>query len=51
MTVASTVIARAFMTLENAISQIVQVFGFMRLGLIPNRRNGAESGPRNGIGT
>jgi len=28
----------------------VQVFGFIRLGLIPKRRNGAESGPRSGIG-
>ncbi|MFL6839913.1 MAG: hypothetical protein ACJ8FZ_21770 [Bradyrhizobium sp.] len=50
MTVVSMVTARAFMTFENAISQIVQVFGFMRLGLMPNKRNGAESGPRNGIG-
>ncbi|WP_300261364.1 hypothetical protein [Bradyrhizobium sp.] len=39
------------MTRVNAISQIVQVFGFMRLGLMPNSRNGADSGPRNGIGT
>jgi hypothetical protein len=41
---------RAFMTRENAISQMVQVFGFIRLGLMPNRRNGADNGPRSGIG-
>lgn len=50
MTVASIVTARAFITLEKAISQIVQVFGFIRLGLMPKRRNGAENGPRMGIG-
>ncbi|WP_284274706.1 hypothetical protein, partial [Bradyrhizobium iriomotense] len=40
---------RAFITCENAISQMVQVFGFIRLGLMPNRRNGADNGPRSGI--
>jgi len=50
ITVASIVIVRDFITFENAISQIVQVFGFIRLGLMPKRRNGIESGPRSGIG-
>jgi hypothetical protein len=50
MIVASIVIARAFITREKAISQIVQVFGFIRLGLMPTRRKGVESGPRSGIG-
>src|SRR5262249_59030980 len=51
MMVASIVTARAFMILEKAISQSVQVLGFMRLGLMPNTRNGTEKGPRKAIGT
>src|SRR6185369_12516314 len=51
MIVASIVTARAFMIRENAISQIVQVLGFIRLGLMPNTRNGTDSGPRNATGT
>src|SRR5919109_2258761 len=50
MMVASIVTARAFMILENAISQSVQVLGFMRLGLMPNTRNGTEKGPRKATG-
>src|SRR5215475_2703333 len=50
MMVASIVTARAFMILEKAISQSVQVLGFMRLGLMPNTRNGTENGPRKAIG-
>jgi hypothetical protein len=44
------VTARAFITLVNAISQMVQVFGFIRLGRMPNMRKGTENGPRNGTG-
>src|SRR5262245_20392494 len=51
MRVASMVTARAFMIFEKAISQIVQVLGFMRLGLMPNTRNGTANGPRRAIGT
>src|SRR6202008_5053237 len=50
MMVASIVIARAFMILENAISQSVQVLGFIRLGLMPNTRKGTENCPRDAIG-
>src|SRR5262249_45894159 len=50
MMVASIVTARAFMIFEKAISQSVQVLGFMRLGLTPNMRNGTENGPRKAIG-
>src|SRR6476661_8331518 len=50
MMVASIVTARAFMILENAISQSVQVLGFIRLGLMPNTRNGTEKGPRKATG-
>jgi hypothetical protein len=35
----------------NIISQIVQVFGFIRLGRMPKARNGAEAIPRKGTGT
>ena len=42
---------RAFITFVNISSQIVQVFGFIRLGRIPRARNGAEAMPRNGTGT
>ena len=38
------------MTLVNIISQIVQVFGFMRLGRIPKARNGTDATPRKGTG-
>ena len=36
--------------LENAISQIVQVLGFIRLGRNPTMRNGTDRGPRRAIG-
>jgi hypothetical protein len=38
------------MTFENIISQIVHVFGFMRLGRTPKARKGSEATPRKGIG-
>jgi hypothetical protein len=41
---------RDFISLANIISHIVQVFGFMRLGLTPKARNGIEATPRNGTG-
>ncbi|VTZ65369.1 hypothetical protein EMEDMD4_790393 [Sinorhizobium medicae] len=44
-------IFRAFITRVNMSSQIVQVFGFIRLGRIPNARKGMEAGPRRGTGT
>src|SRR3546814_592031 len=50
-TVASILILRVRMSRLNIISQSVQVFGFMRLGRMPAKRKGAESTPRNGIGT
>jgi len=50
MTVTSVVMLRAFMIFVKAISQIVQVFGFIRLGRMPNIRNGPDSNPRSGIG-
>jgi len=49
--VASIVIFRAFITLVNISSQIVQVLGFIRLGRMPNRRNGTENTPCRGTGT
>src|SRR5438552_14592819 len=42
---------RARMILVKASSQMVQVFGFMRLGLMPTTRNGAEAMPCNGTGS
>src|SRR6516225_4582572 len=42
---------RAFITLVNINSQIVQVFGFIRLGRMPKARKGAEAIPRKGTGT
>src|SRR5690348_15220528 len=45
------VILRARITFVNISSQIVHRFGFMRLGLMPNTRNGADSTPRSGTGT
>src|SRR5829696_1417194 len=51
MMVASIVILRARITLVNISSQMVQVFGFIRLGRMPNARNGAEITPRSGTGT
>src|SRR5438105_10885687 len=50
MMVASIVTARAFMRRENAISQSVQVLGFIRLGLRPTARYGTHKGPRRTIG-
>ena len=41
---------RALITVVNISSQIVQVFGFILLGRMPNARNGIESTPRNGMG-
>jgi hypothetical protein len=41
---------RAFMILANINSQIVHVFGFMRLGRMPKSRNGIAAMPRNGTG-
>jgi hypothetical protein len=41
---------RAFITLVNIISQIVQRLGFIRLGRIPTARNGADAIPRSGTG-
>jgi hypothetical protein len=41
---------RVFITLENINSQIVQVLGFIRLGRMPNNRNGTEATPRKGTG-
>src|SRR5215470_2319827 len=38
------VTARAFITLENAISQIVQVFGFIRLGFMPRDGTALKAG-------
>ena len=35
----------------NISSQIVQVLGFIRLGRIPNKRNGMAATPRSGIGS
>src|SRR6185295_7581748 len=49
--VASMVILRAFITFVNISSQIVQVLGFIRLGRMPNRRNGTDATPRSGTGT
>ena len=40
----------ARMILVNIISQIVHVFGFIRLGRMPNTRKGNEAMPRNGTG-
>jgi hypothetical protein len=34
----------------NIISQIVQMLGFIRLGLMPKARNGTDRPPRSGIG-
>src|SRR3954452_3108567 len=42
---------RRRMTTLNMSSQMVHRFGFIRLGLMPNRRKGSESGPRIGTGT
>jgi hypothetical protein len=50
-TVASTTIRRAFATRSNTTSQIVQVFGFMRLGRLPKMRKGMDTGPRSGAGS
>lgn len=41
---------RARITLANISSQMVQVLGFIRLGRMPNMRNGTESTPRSGTG-
>ena len=41
---------RAFITLVNIISQMVQVLGFIRLGRMPNARNGTDTTPRSGTG-
>jgi len=38
------------MTFVNIISQTVQVFGFIRLGRMPNMRKGNAARPRNGTG-
>jgi hypothetical protein len=35
---------------SNIISQMVQRLGFIRLGRMPNGRNGSDNGPRNGTG-
>src|SRR6478752_6712549 len=51
MMVASMVILRARITFVNINSQMVQVLGFIRLGRMPNARNGAEARPRIGTGT
>lgn len=40
----------AFITRVNMSSQIVQVFGFIRLGRMPKARKGMEAGPRRGTG-
>src|SRR6476620_2185773 len=50
MMVASMVILRARITFVNISSQMVQVWGFIRLGRMPKARNGAEITPRSGTG-
>src|SRR5438045_3677665 len=42
---------RCFLTRRKARSQIVQMFGFILLWVMPKIRNGTASGPRIGIGT
>jgi hypothetical protein len=39
------------MTRVNMSSHTVQVFGFIRLGRMPNMRKGMEARPRSGTGT
>ena len=48
--VASWVKWPAFFTFRKARSQMVQMFGFILLRVIPTIRNGSDSGPRIGIG-
>jgi hypothetical protein len=38
------------MTFVNIISQTVHVFGFIRLGRMPNTQKGSAATPRNGTG-
>jgi hypothetical protein len=42
---------RARITFVNIISQMVQMFGFIRLGRMPKARRGSAAMPRNGMGT
>ena len=41
---------RALITVVNINSQIVQVFGFILLGRMPNARNGTDNTPCSGTG-
>src|SRR3954447_19583616 len=49
--VSSAWMLRRRMTTLNMSSQTVHRFGFIRLGLMPNRRKGRDRGPRIGTGT